>query len=225
MLTRLALRLCVVQALIGQTWAKSNVKDSEISVIDANDSSGNSKPYLAVYTDDQDGGGVSLVIEIGVTARMSVEDDEGGQTVMPGVPVTDATLELTVDLIERQIWSALKADRSLWSDLVHTLSANKLSSKSVRGSSKADDGERYAGRQIVIACDLISEPEEGYELVDGDFWSRFLSALDASPDLNSYSKRIRAELTGTTKAEDWIVDQRALAVSNDAGSSLGFRTV
>lgn len=131
MLNRLALRLATVRALRGHTLVGTHVYDSEIAPIDEI-AAERPRPFIVVYTDDAsfrhgdrdlfatvgdnrvESGFQKLVIEIGVTQRMQILDDEGDRRDDAVQPQTDPALEFNIDLIERQVLAALMNPVTAW---------------------------------------------------------------------------------------------------------------
>ncbi|HRD79031.1 MAG TPA: hypothetical protein PK264_24385, partial [Hyphomicrobiaceae bacterium] len=153
-LARFALRTATVKAIRGRTFAGPFVRDSEIGPIDELASEGRI-PFVVVYTDDValkcrgtdllgNDGRTSLVMEIGVTTRMTPDGDWE-------IPTTDAGMELTIDAIERQARTTLTAPAAdnPWAELWREIVTDVAEIKSQRGAS-AREGVRFAGRQIVL---------------------------------------------------------------------------
>ena len=142
---REALRLTAVRALRGRTWA--DVRDSEQGAIE--DLAVNAaRPVISVYTDDATteaagdfglfaGGSQSLLIEIAMTARMQVAASDDTEVVQPE---TDAGLELSVGMIERQVRAALSDPTNPWGNLLPGF-GRIMDFKSVRGTLMRDPGK------------------------------------------------------------------------------------
>lgn len=221
MLNRLALRLATVRALRGRTLAGPNVLDSSSAAID-DIAAEHPTPVIVVYTDDGqwnvagrdlyatsgdtrvDMGYQKLLIEIALTQRMLLVDPATGEPQLDadGNPLfaamslaTDPALELTLDLIERQVIDALMcgADDAAWPEMWRRLVTGVGDKHSVRGAS-ARDGVRFAGRQIAISCALPKEPPPAVPI--GPLWTDFLALAETEPDLAPVLPAIRAQLEG-----------------------------
>lgn len=214
MLNRIALRLATVRALRGRTIAGQNVKDSEIGPIE-DIAADKPTPFLVVYTDDGhyhvgsrdlfavsgDGrvetGWLSLVIEIAITQRMKLEgENEIGLSQM----TTDPSLELTVDVIERQILAALSdpRDGAAWPEMWRRF-ATAIGDRESRRGSLNRDGVRFAGRQIVLQVKVPHDPPVG-----GGFnklWADFLALSESDPDLVALVQTFQALLDGAELTE------------------------
>lgn len=217
-LARFALRTATVKALRGRTFAGQMVRDSEIGPIDET-AAEQSIPFVCVYTDDTQSertgtdllandGRTTLVIETGVTTRMTPAGDWE-------IPTTDAGMELTIDAVERQIRLALStpdpanAWAELWRDLVQGLKTEK----SQRGGA-AKDGVRFAGRQLMIDVDLPRDPHPGRPIVPGTIWGRFLALCAADADLAGLVPMLTALVTGgATDWQQWQRDRAAYGLS------------
>lgn len=222
MLNRAAIRLCSVFALKGRTFAGDGVRDSEITAIDPGSLDGEKRPYIAVYTDDQSDGSLELSFEIGVTARMTVQDADGNDVIIEGVPPTDAGIEITLDLVERQIYTALKDEGNAWSELLRVAYTGWAENgKSVRGASKTADGERYAGRQIILTGTPLSDPEFARPVSESSFWQRFLNMADQEPALSAIAKLMREALGEGQPVDSNALERRAMNLSHEAARTLG----
>ncbi|MCF6199265.1 MAG: hypothetical protein L3J67_07695 [Hyphomicrobiaceae bacterium] len=211
MLNRLALRLCTVRALRGKTFAGQNVLDSEHGAIDEL-ATEQPKPFIIVYTDDAsysvlrrdlfgtggsdrvDSGTQKLVIEIGITQRMVIDKDEDGTPIAEAVSLrTNSSMELTLDLIERQVKMALMdtRDEAQWAEMWRRFAIEIKDQDSQRGAS-ARDGLRFAGRQISLSVELPKDPLPG---AIGLLWQSFLGLAESDADLAQVVPALRKELS------------------------------
>lgn len=228
-LARLAVRLATVAALRGATTAGDAVRDSEITTIDESASTA-SRPFVAVYTDDgeftglgrdlQSGeGSFSLVIETGVTARMRYVLEGGATQDVDVLVPTDTMMELTLDLMARQISVALLSAGSEWAEMWRRLVANVGRINHRRGAS-AEKGERFAGRQIEIAVTPFADPPVGQQ--PPKLWQDFLALLeaDADPGLRSLAPVIRRQIVGEVPALPWEVLRQQLGLTEGEADSM-----
>ncbi len=178
-IVRILTRYAICEALKGETLAGDSVKDSEINAINLDDQTlgiEESKPFIAVYTDDmkaefgdnrpeyRENADVSIFIEWGVTSAMGAFDPETGETVLiPGVPNTDREMERQLDITGRQIIDALTCTMAQeeWLGLL-VIKRHSLSRARVSG---ADDGAKMAAHQFILKCDLIDDPIKGQEII------------------------------------------------------------
>lgn len=213
MLNRLALRLATVRALRGRTLAGDNVLDSDMAPIE-DIALEYPQPVIVVYTDDGkfmssgrdlfvtsgdarvDVGFQSLVIEIVITQRMTMRDDDGNTIEGAVPPVLDAALEFNLDIIERQIYAALMdADPAApWAEMWRRFVFGIGDRDSQRGSSK-QDGLRLAGRQIKLSVTMPRDPAPGAPV--GPLWSSFLALAATDAGLTPLLPMINACLAGT----------------------------
>lgn len=237
MLNRLALRLATVRALRGRTNAGDAVVDSDMGAIDEF-ASDKPKPVIVVYTDDasfaigdrdlQSGPGSSrydsgfqkLVIEIAMTQRMTLTDEDGEQIETAVPPVTDAALELNLDIIEAQVIRALMwpAADAPWSELWRRLAKRVGDRDTQRGASKRD-GVRFAGRQITLNIELAKEPLPGQPLPK--LWTDWLALAATDTSLASVLPAIEAMLAvGENLPADRAL-QGAYGLTRDEAKALG----
>ena len=230
MLNRLAMRICTVYALMGRTLAGQDVKDSDNAPIDPASPNDDTRPFIAVYTDDQTEEGVTLTIETSVSARMVEVDPETGEPrrdehnqmrLAPGIPPTDAGIEAMIDIIERQIGIALDDEENAWGQLLKQLVTPLTKTQSFRGVMKTESGERLAGRNIAFLGKPINDPPFGQALPANGFWARFLTAVEAEPNLTQMAQPLRDLLTNGETVEGWRLVLRAMGMSREAGDALG----
>lgn len=215
-LVTLALRIATVKALRGATYAGERVYDSAMDPIDVTVEQAQALPVVVVYTDDDEPDihgkdlmgaprNISLVIETVVASK--VEASDGQDTVV--IPHTDAGLEATLAFMGRQVSRALLAQDSDWSRLWRDL-VTDIPKCTIRRGAGSEKGARFAARQIVYTVDTLAEPYFGQELEDDDYWSRFLTAMEADTDL--------APMAGIMRAE---IEDPALNPAQQAAASLG----
>ncbi|MFT3973324.1 MAG: hypothetical protein QM699_07705 [Amaricoccus sp.] len=196
-LARLALRVATVEALRGRTMVVDNVRDSDMSAIDIEaDGSlrtGEDRPFVLVYTDDgratetplrdlHANGSVDLVLELGIATPMVETDPDTGESTIADmtIPATDAAFEMVLDIIDRQIASAL-AGGGRWPTLWKRLSSG-VTKVERRRAVNAEQGVRFAARQVAITLELKPDPVMGAPL--GGVWQEFAAAIESDrPDL------------------------------------------
>jgi len=240
MLTRIALRVAVQEALRGATLAGDNVLDSQFTALDLDADGGlrtdQDRPFISVYTDGgRVGGGngflsffgddptVELVIEAGISAAMLELDRETGATHIVGVglPDTDANMELTLDLMMRQVADALVAPDNPWADLARELMGVVTSVERSRIGQK-QNGTRVAAQEVRISAGLLADPVKGADLT-GSIYGKFMAALAASPDTRLHTIKTAFETALAGTAVDWQLIQRELGLTDGQSIALGGR--
>lgn len=228
-LQRLAHRIATVKALAGRTLAGDRVRDSAIAPIDVQ-AGEEAAPFIAVYTDDfegrwrdlpgRDDQTLALILEIGVTARMLIADPDnpGNEIVSWGIPPTDAGIELTLDMIERQARIALDDEANAWAELWRTLHMGDAAYTSIRGAS-AEKGIRFAGRQLKVEVQPLDEPAFGPAA--SGVWSALLDAMDADAELVNLAPAVRSLIEADTPPVDWIAVRRRFGMDDGEVTSLG----
>lgn len=226
-LSRLAIRLAAVKALAGRTLAGDAVSDSEVSAIDVA-AADRRRPFIAVYCDDGEGHGIgrdiqpgsfSLAIEIGVTSRMKYTLENGAEDHVEALVPSDALMEMTLDLIARQIALALADPGNEWADLWRRL-VSKIGRVRTRRGASADKLLRFAGRQLEIDVHPLADPPCGKAPVG--VWRDLLALIeaDADPAFRALAAPIRATIAGEAPAPDWSIDQAQLALSGGEAASM-----
>lgn len=233
-LTRLAMRLAASRALSGRTLAGSRVFDSAVDPIDHTIAE-TRQPMLVVTTDEHEveitgralGSGMNrceLVIEMAIAARVEVPatDGQGGQITM-AIPHTDEGMELTLDMMEHQVLSVLNRDDNVWSRVWMKLVPRVTRRLSRRGAS-AENGIRFAARQLVLACDLVDEPVPGSSTAAGTAWGDMLAAMEDDDVLAPIAGMLRNTISGAPLPE-WAQAAQMLGVPLDVIDKLGFLPV
>jgi len=233
-LTRLVMRLAAARALRDRTLAGARVFDSAVDPIDQTIAE-TRQPLIVLTTDEHElevtgrdlGSGnhrCELVIEIAIASRVEVpaSDGDGGQITI-AIPHTDEGMELTLDIMEHQVVRALNRDDNAWSRVWMMLVPRITRSLSRRGAS-AENGVRFAARQLVLTCDLVDTPVAGGTIALNSAWDEVLSLMEADPDLASIAGLLRTETEGTPLA-DWRRAAEALGVPLEVANQIGIGPV
>lgn len=232
-LVALAMRLTLCEALDGQTMAGSAVRDSNVAELDDLIKEGETRSVITVATDEQEGTfdghafdiatrKVDLVVEIAVRKGVRVliqeaDDSPPQEAVVADVAGTDGGLEMSVDLIARQVMQVMQAGGA-WSDLFRRFAGKPLKFTSKRGAGW-EKGIRFAARQIVFTFDPMYEPLFGRP-AEG-VWSDLVGRLGAAgAPLNRYAPLIAKVIEGTPIPE-WRQLQADLGLSDDAARAHG----
>jgi hypothetical protein len=237
MLTRIALRIAVQEALRGATLAGDNVLDSQFTALDL-DHDGNlrtdqDRPFISVYTDGgRIGAGngflslfgddptVELVIEAGMSAAMIEQDPDTGATNIIGIglPDTDANMEMSLDLMMRQVADALVSEGD-WADLAREIMGDVKSVERSRIGQK-QNGTRVAAQEVRITAGLLADPVKGADLT-GSIFAKFLAMLAGNSDLRLVKVKQTFETALSGTAADWQLVQRELGLTNSQSVALG----
>ncbi|MFG1414049.1 hypothetical protein V5G24_23390 [Xanthobacter sp. VTT E-85241] len=222
------MRLLTVNVLLGRTWARDRVADSDIVPIDDRVCQ-ERRPFIAVYTDDAQHdvagrniltapGTVALTIEIGATALVRVDLEDGAGEHEEVMPATDGAVEFLIDMIERQIFEALTSAAPA-ADLWRTFAGRVGKRSSVRGAFFRE-GTRGAARQIIIDATPPADPVPGAAL--GPAWVGLLAWLDgaADPHLAKMGAGIRAALEGDASPPHWLLEQASLGLTREEARAL-----
>lgn len=202
-LARLALRLSTVKALANQTLAEDRVRDSEIGPLDENDRQ-EPAPIISVYTGGaalevmrrdllSQRGNHQLIIETAITTRMKNKD--GWE-----IPLTDAGMEMSLEVINRQINVALMDPANEWAEIWRSFATISGEVKLETGSS-AKPGVRYAGSRILIPVELVKDPVPGEP--HSQLWEAFFEKAEAEPDLAPTVQMMRDLAAGSQNYTTW----------------------
>ena len=228
---RYALRHTAVQALMGATKFGENVFNSDFEAFDiSSDGSvrtSKDRPFILIYTDDSvfsdtdridlwQNGVVDFVIEFGIAQAMTETDPDTAESNIIGfsIPPTDAAMEVALDVVGRQIATALQG-ASQWAELWRSMASGMAKLEHQRATLN-DNGTRMAARQIRIALNVLTDPVYQAPLADGSVWKRFETAV-AGTD----AEEITAMMLGTLNTELSFEDIRArYGLSNAASDAL-----
>jgi hypothetical protein len=229
-LTRLAMRVAAARALAGRTLAGARVYDSAVDPIDQAIAD-QRQPLIVLTTDEHElevtGRDLTsgthrceLVIEVAIASRVEIpaSDGDGGQITI-AIPHTDEGMELTLDILEHQVVRALNRDDNPWSRVWMMLVPRITRSLSRRGAS-AENGVRFAARQLVLSCDLIDTPIAGADVAPGTAWGQLLGLMEADPALAGIASVLIAEIEGDLVAE-WRRAAEALGVPLEVADQIG----
>lgn len=238
-LARTILRLAAVQAITGSTLAGDAVFDSDIDPIDQRVSSADEpRPMIVIYTDDDQssptgfadflqGGQVELVIEVVYAGRTTIALDPDG----PSGPATteiieisgrDAANEILLDLIERQAIRALTMGAGPWSQVWRLVASNCARRLSRRGAS-AEQGNRFAIRQVVLTLEPIIDPVPGQPIAEGSVWDRAFTLMSEG-QFGRLADVLREDAEGDAITE-WRRFAGQLGVNLETISGLGLGPV
>lgn len=226
---RPCLRLATVAALRDRTWCETRVLDSDNSPLAEALMVANA-PYIVVYSDDDDREniegfdlagtkrGLLLVIEFAIAG--AINPTEGGTTIR--IPATDAAFELALDVIETQITNALLHDpTSAWGEMWRELAVNTDKVSSKRGGS-AEQGARWAARQLLLLIDTDADPPAGVLVREDHPIRKFIAMARAAPELNiAGAVDIIEAALPTVEAPTWRQAQAWLGLTEGAVRGIG----
>lgn len=226
-LARTAVRIAAVKSITDRTLAGLKVADSAIEPIDVAVQDAEI-PIITVTTDDDtsepDGKDVwSGPRELDLVFDVAVATAVHGQGYT--IPQTDSGLELTLDIIEQQIERALFDDTTPWNRVFGRLVTRVRHRMSRRGAS-AEQGVKFAARQIVLRLDPVAAPLPG-EAVDPETpYGALLALMEA--DVDSYTVGaaglLRSLLEAPEKPE-WKRLAEAIGLTRPEADAIGITPV
>lgn len=233
----LAMRLTLVQALTGQTLADS-IHDSNIGDLDdlIKEGEGHRRAVVTIATDQRKGKfdgyqylaidrELDLVIEIAVAQAILVPvqeeaDSPPQEKIEVVIAKSDEGLEMSLDLIERQIYAVMQAGTSVWAELFRRFAGKPDNDTAKRGAAW-ENGVRFAGRQIVITYAPLAEPAFGVAPAADTAFGRLIAALRAATGpLQRYGDLLEKIIVGEP-VPSWRALQVELGLSTDAAEALG----
>lgn len=219
MLVRLMLRTCFVEALKGRTSVGARVYDSALEPLDKVGCG----PFLSVYTGQGEltapGGhsarplfGTSrclLVFQYGLTEAMVEVDPQTNETTIIGFgfPPVDAGLQLSLDIIGRQLAGVLVTPVDEWGRFAQKIAPAFRDVRLEPGISN-DDGVRVATHQLSMLANLVQEPVTRNALID-----EYLALLSASADPLHVEQRGLIEGLVSSDMEETEAARRTLGQS------------
>lgn len=190
-ITRLALRICAVEALKGNTGVKDNVFNSRNGILDVlSDGSIRTdmdKPFIAVYTETsidkapdrqslRSNKNLDIVFEFAATRSMAETDEQGQSFIVPYVLATDEGMELFLDMVEADIITSLHDEKNVWSELFRMLIGTVVEVERRRVGNETT-GVALAAQQLRVRVNALPDPVFGQTLKDGSAWQKFLDVL------------------------------------------------
>src|SRR5690606_17582164 len=145
-------------------------------------------------------------------------DGQGGQITI-AIPHTDEGMELTLDMMEHQIITALTRDDGGWTRAWMKLVPRVTRRLSRRGAS-SENGVRFAARQLVLTCDLVDTPAVGADILPGTAWGEVLALMEADQTLAPIAAMLREQIEGND-VPDWARTAQMLGVPLDVMDQLG----
>ncbi|CDZ43094.1 Hypothetical protein NGAL_HAMBI1146_58670 [Neorhizobium galegae bv. officinalis] len=234
----MAVRIAAVQALRGKTLVGDNVLDSEIGALQV-DADGNLRtdedtPFLAIYTDaattrdiDIDirsfsvNGVTEILFETGITAAMTETDAATDETKLIGlgIPATDRSFELFLDLVDRQIGDVLNDPANEWAGIFRNLVQRFVKIDRARTSGAAD-GTRLAGHQTKVSALLVNDPVAGEAIRStGAIGKFFAKAAELTePEIVTQLAAMRAQIEGSGVA--WATPVRRRGLTQEEGAAM-----
>lgn len=202
-LVSLVLRIATVRVLRGATFAHDRVHDSMIdpaSLVERE-----AAPFIVVAVDGAQGTPTGkdllgtnyttqLTLDLGVAAKVVVPKpagtDDDGPTEFLAIAHTDAGMEITLDLMVRQVHRALMAAQGPWADLWRKIVTKVEKAQADRGAA-SDEGVRYATRQFILAVHTMAEPS--FAKAEG-VWKEAITLMRGEPDLLAIAELLENEI-------------------------------
>lgn len=218
-LVALAMRMSAVEALKGATLSGPRIYDSAVLPIDKAIDERGAQPFTAIATEDEVGKPagrdlnngdrlIDLVIESMVASILPLPGEDGEAIV---VAETDATLELSLAILSRQIDAALWGrGGGAWGEVFRSFCKSIEEVTSRRGM-PTENGQRFAARQVAYRVRAFAEPAFGTEPPAGTPMAKFLAALADDPRLSPIASVIREAIMGNPS--DWPAHYTAAAVA------------
>lgn len=243
MLSRLAVQICAVQALMGNTVAGQNVRDSATGVIridaDGDIKTGEQQPFINVFSEETEQESPRLelmgpsrttqVFQFGVTGAMPlvtaegrylIDEESGGILMAERQKPSDAQINIILEMIERQIRVALTDPGNPWAVLWGRFLTGPFAFTSIRGQSR-EESVRFGARQFAVTGTVIGEPPYGGVIRQTSVWRTFLDLL-AGSDLADLAQDIERLLGTDAPGSDLEYLRRRYGHSKDAARALGY---
>lgn len=226
------IQIVAVRALRGNTIAGDDVHDSMITALpDA--MLGKQRPVMQVSIEDSASPGpgdglfrtdvsATLSIQMAVATTVTVELPDGGGTVQElAIGDTDAALEATLNLMDRQLRLALSNPTNPWAEAFRKLVVGFGKITDVR-LGDPETGRRHAARVMEIEIMPIAEPSPGQS--DSEIVREVLAQVAALVDYSDLAKIFSASLDAGAGYHDWQAVQAKLFALTDVPRMIGVGT-
>lgn len=170
---------------------------------------------------------IEFVMELGITKAISVSVPDGDTQIEVAMVESDAGLEASLALLERQIMSCLFGrGGGEWGDAFRRLCAQISETASRRGVG-AKDGVRFCARQTTLLVSPIAEPAFAAPVDERSPLAGFLAQATEDDATAAIARAMRAAIEGVP--QDWPTIFTASAVlggyTEEEAASLGFALV
>lgn len=230
---RQLLAISAVEAARGETIAGPNVHDCKIESLNG-DLKDSRLPVLifsieaAEQRPQGNGHGFfgrpstcKLQVQATIFELTKVGGDAGGkpETLELVIGETDAALEATLNILDRQWRVALTHPRNAWGDVFRGLVLRVGKVQDMRAADP-ELPRRHAMRLSEVEIDTIAEPGLGEEIPPAI--EAGLALLEADPDYLELAGELRALLAVGSDLDDWEKTQASLFASRAQVSALGY---
>lgn len=221
-------RLLVIQAIKGQTIAADAVFDSKIEPLEELMKGADQHPVVIVRIDFAEQptsgegwltrtGTLSLGLDLIVATKVAMSN--GSSEVV--IAETDDGLEMSLDILDRQVRLAMSDPTNTWAELFRKLCPTIGSIKDARGIDP-ESGRKHALRAIEAEIEPIFEPSLGQE-TPGPITDA-LNALEAIEDYAGVVGLLRVSLSEGDALFDWQKVQAALGAIASVPADIGVGT-
>jgi hypothetical protein len=234
----LALRVAAVRAIeAAAILPAGRVFDSHFLPLD-DIAEGALEPFLIVSTEKISGNpsgrdinngerDLELVMEIGVTKAITVSVPDGEDRIELAMVETDAGLEASLALLERQVMACLFGrGGGAWGDAFRGLCSQIREVVSLRGVS-AKDGVRFCARQVTLTVQPIAEPPFGATINPKSPLAAFFAVAAEDGQVAGIARAMREAVEGIP--QDWPAIYTAAAVlggyTEEEADQLGFALI
>jgi hypothetical protein len=227
-LLRAVLRACAVGALRDQTWAEERVYDSDLTPLAQAVYGGPAKPYVVIYTDQDDvvpvmGVGeiysgenrsLSLAIEIGIAGAVRSTPGDPLSPLTIKFAATDMGMEWACDVVSAQVLAALSGEaKSEWGELFKKMVAGIRRMPSRRGG-QASSGVRFASRRIIFVLQPMYDFSPGIVPSQKHPVWEFIALARSQPAIGQVDiATIVEDLMVSSPAPDWRAIQGQLGLT------------
>lgn len=207
-----AIRICGERAILGDTYAGSRIYDSMIVPVDQTVPS--EREALVILSTDDDRVDVrewdllrgnrelEVVFESVLATYVEAKGKDGNTEIEIQIPHTDAGMEAALGFMQRQIMRALMDPRDPWAELFKEFTGRLIRVMGRRGAS-AEQGVRFAAKQLVLVCDPIPEPDFGETIPADSPWGRLIALMEQQEDLEDLAKVLREEIENGSDMPSW----------------------
>ena len=192
MLARTILRILTVEVLAGVEFLGGAIEDSLIPEVDGGKDAHWPDLMTVIYTETAErsfgGGGraaILLAIELVAGVEKALDDGQGGTVLVPAKLTPKA--EITCDLAEEFIVSALIDAGNDWADLWREFAGVDGGDVSIKSFCGMDaQGRKRSMRRIEMRVSSMKTPPIGMEMAQDHLWRRALEKLIAEASTEAY---------------------------------------
>jgi hypothetical protein len=226
-----ALRVAMVYALRGRTYAGTNVFDSPNDPITESLDGDDAKVVIAVFLNSTNAtvegedilhptsNAVDLMVQAFMPDKLEIQLSGGSVAIR----TRNEGGQFAMNMLERQIERVLLADDTPWATFLRRVIAKHRAVKTQSFVVQTDRNVEITARETVFTLETCDNP--GFGTTANEFWNSFLTLMAGEPALAPLVPVVRAEIESPNPLTDWRIAAIDLGVDANVPQMLGLGPV